>query len=97
MKNTIEEKIENILRVHPKSKDSDNELFLAWAYYEGQMTEEEKIAFAVFKEVMRRLPPLESLSRARRRLQQDNPYLRGTTYVHRQLKEKKVRKYYREN
>ena len=92
---TMEQKVEEILRKHLKARDSDNELYLAWAYYEGNMTEGEKQAFGVFKEVMRRLPSLESLSRARRRLQEDNVYLRGESYVARQQKEKKFRNYYK--
>ena len=92
---TIEEKVEVILGKHIKSRDDDRELFLAWMFYEENMTEEEKIAFEKFKEIIRRMPSLESLTRARRILQHDNPYLRGSNYNTRQSREKQLRYFYR--
>lgn len=91
----IEERVEEILRKHLKSRDSDNELFLAWMFYEEGMTEGEKEAFGTLKEVIRRMPALETLTRSRRRLQEENPYLRGSTYRQRQNREKQVRSFYR--
>lgn len=92
---TIQEQVENLLRKHPKSMDDDRELFLAWIFYYENITEEEKIAFGKFKDIIRRMPALESLTRARRDLQLQNPYLRGPKYKARQTREKQVRSFYR--
>jgi ferritin len=92
---TVENKVEELLRKNLSSRDSDHELFLAWAYYLEDMTEEEKQAFDVFKKVIRRMPALETITRARRDLQKENPYLRGQKYNDRQTREKQVRSFYR--
>lgn len=92
---TIEQKVEAILEKHLKSRDDDRELFLAWMFYEENMTDEEKIAFEKFKNIIRRMPSLETLTRARRSLQEVNVYLRGTTYNARNTREKQLRKFYR--
>ena len=92
---TTEEKVEIILRKHLKSRDDDRELFLAWMFYEENMTEEEKIAFEKLKDILRRMPALETLTRARRDLQANNAYLRGENYNARMTREKQLRKYYR--
>lgn len=91
------QKVDNLLRKHPKSKDDDRELFLAWIFYEENLTEEEKQAFGVLKEVLRRMPSLESLTRARRKLQEENPYLRGENYKQRKTREVQIRDFYRNN
>lgn len=91
---TIEQKVEEILRRHLKSRDSDSELFLAYIFYECNMTEKEKKAFEILKEVIRKMPALESLTRARRLLQKENLYLRGENYQKRQTREKQLRKFY---
>ena len=88
------EKVELILRKHLPSRDSDNELFIAWMFYESNLTEEQKQAFGILKEVIRSMPALESLTRARRSLQADNAYLRGENYNKRQTREKQIRKFY---
>jgi len=90
-----EEKVREILSKHLKSRDDDRELFLAWMFYEENMTDEEKIAFEKFKNIIRRMPSLETLTRARRSLQEVNPYLRGENYRARQTREKELRKFYR--
>lgn len=92
----IESKVEAILRKNLPSRDDDRELQLAWIFYEESMIEEEKKAFDVFKVVVRRMPSLETLTRARRLLQANNPYLRGENYQKRQSREKQLRQFYKQ-
>lgn len=92
---TIENKVEEILRKNYPSRDDDHELLLAWAFYEENMSDEEKKAFDIFKQVIRRMPALETITRARRELQKVNPYLRGENYQKRQTREKQLREFYR--
>lgn len=90
----IADKVHQLLIKHGKSKDDDRELLLAWIYYQEGLSLEEKDAFNVLKDVLRRMPSLETLSRCRRKLQEENPDLRGNNYYKRQDREAKIRKIY---
>ena len=93
---TIDESVEYLLNKHSKSRDDDRELFLAWLFYKSNLTEEERKAFEVLKEVLRKMPSLETLTRSRRKLQESNPLLRGEKYNARMTREKQLRKFFRQ-
>lgn len=80
---TLEQQVEAILKTYPKARDNDNELFLCYLYCTGKIKDK-----LIATDSIREMPPLESLSRARRKLQETYPYLRGVNYKQRQAKQK---------
>lgn len=87
--------VENILTKHANARDDD------WLLYGFYMNAYGWSAHTSFKKVHklisnRELPSLETVGRIRRRLQEENPELRGSEYIARARKkeEKAYREYY---
>lgn len=91
----IEKQVDHILREYEKARDDDRLLLMAYMHYFGDLTEEEQEAFKILSPALKRMPSIESLTRLRRKLQEENPYLRGIHYKQRKTREKQIREYYR--
>lgn len=92
MTKNIKQTVEKLLREYVSTRDSDKELLLGWLHIHGMIREDGMI----HKNAIREMPILESLTRARRELQQENPFLRGQNYQKRQTREQQVREFYRQ-
>jgi len=85
--------VENLLREEPKYRDSDT---LLWArivqdYLGGFDILRAMSAYELLRKFTKgELPSYESVSRARRMVQQDNEELRGTAYAERQKKVEQI-------
>jgi len=91
---TIKEEVQRMLEVSKKSRDSDDKLVCnIWYNRMGK----ERIDVMSAMELMQiisdgKLPSYDNISRARRKLQEDNVHLRGESYKERHNQELSVRK-----
>lgn len=87
----MKEKVEVLLKKYPHLRDNDNAL-VANIWWTGvdlkNKTATELLRMLSNKE----LPNIEAITRARRKLQEENPELRGNTYKGRKEEEQDVRK-----
>ena len=84
MKQTIYDKVKEILEDYPDARENYTHLY--WIFYN------ERDFFHILAEIRsKRLPSFEAVSRARRKVQEDHPHLRGKTYGKRLEKEHEVR------
>lgn len=84
MKSDIMAQVERIMRNHPETRDDDFKLY-GWACKES----DERVMHLSFSQVMwnsakLNIPSYESITRARRKLQELKPELRGKKYQARQ-------------
>lgn len=88
----IQEQVKILLTNHPSCRDNDNRLFMTLLH--NIDPELMKGSFEDFakKFVQGKYMAMESVTRARRKVQEENPSLRGKTYVDRQFAESDVRK-----
>ena len=92
---SIREKIEFILKTYPKTRDSDKLLWLKFMHiYRSIFVDVELGDYGMFqKTIMHKdTPTFETVSRARRKIQEMNEDLRGELYHHRQYKQEDVKK-----
>lgn len=87
MKNDIMAQVEKIMREHPEARDDDFKLY-GWACKES----DERVMQLTFTQVLwnaskLNIPSYESVTRARRKLQELHPELRGKKYQARQSKQ----------
>lgn len=79
---TVSDKVEKILRDHPDTRDSDKLLWLAYSCKHTNLKTlfaSKNFDYLTFKKWLMHedTPMFESLSRARRKIQEDNPELQG--------------------
>lgn len=83
----VAQKVEDLLLGYPDTRDNDWMLILAYMNINhGLISHIGAEAYAKLRALIlasNNMPPAESITRARRRLQQENPMLRGKNYVKR--------------
>ena len=90
-------RVKAILELSPAARDDDKLLWLAYVnQYFGLKRKLGDTAYNSFKEFLLNndLPSFESISRARRKNQEEHPSLRGFSYEERQTEEKKIKDYF---
>jgi len=90
----VKSKVEELLKNNPNTRDSDNLLVATYYFYEegGKEALQNKTAYEFLKNMSSgKLTSFESISRARRKIQEQNPYLRGKNYKERQEMSEEVR------
>ena len=85
--NLIKEQTEQILNIRPKTRDCDRKLCYAYWFYHGDKTKYHNFNDWFLSDECN----YETTSRYRRKLQQENPELRGEKYVERQKRESEIR------
>lgn len=86
--------VEELLIKNPKTRDSDNLLVATYYFYEtgGKDVLQNQSAYDFLKNMSNgSLTSFESISRARRRIQEQNPLLRGNNYKERKESSKEIR------
>ncbi len=93
----VEKTVKAILTERPQTRDDDHFLYYQYAWYNGRTDVRSFAAIFVFYKLYG-LPSFESVSRARRRVQQKCPELRGDkgTQTARETLEKEYHDYYSE-
>ena len=94
MKNDIMAQVEKIMREHPEAKDDDFKLY-GWACKESDA----RVMQLTFTQVLwnaskLNIPSYESVTRARRKLQELHPELRGVAYNKRMKKQSEYKNNY---
>jgi len=86
------DRIEYILKKRPTSRDQDSDLIAAYWYYETGKGINDMTALQFLEFISKGLlTPPATIIRARRKVQEQNPALRGERYAERQSQEKIVR------
>jgi hypothetical protein len=86
--------VEELLTKNPNTRDSDNLLVATYYFYEegGKEALQSKTAYDFLKKMSSgNLTSFESISRARRKIQEHNPSLRGKNYKERQEMSEDIR------
>ena len=93
IKNALET-VETLLAVKPELRDNDSRLISNFWALEIGLNEVANMKAAEFLHYFSKgnLTPAESITRARRKVQEENPSLRGATYRKRQQNAKDVQK-----
>ena len=75
-------KVEDLLRKHKELRDDDNRLYICICMLSDKVLSTSGATFLHFgtQLVKGAYPPLESITRARRKVQELNPELRGVNY-----------------
>jgi altronate dehydratase len=92
--NAIHDLVKHYLTINPKHRDNDNSLIATiWAKECGGMSTVTNISAYEFLKLFadRKLTNPETIRRARQRIQQEYPELRGETYLERQQESKYVK------
>ena len=95
---TLEEHVENILFAYPETRDSDELLYAKFLSVDNSFDFSNISAIEFFKtRKYTGVPPFSSVGRARRKIQEQHPELRGSKQVQKARKdlEEKYREYYR--
>lgn len=87
----VQEQVQILLETYPKLRDND--VRLVASYYYNNISNINQISAIDFLQIMvnGNLPSPDTITRARRKLQEKHPELRGVNYVERQKLEKQVR------
>lgn len=87
----VQEQVQILLETYPKLRDND--VRLVASYYYNNISNINQISAIDFLQIMvnGNLPSPDTITRARRKLQEKYPELRGVNYVDRQKLEKQVR------
>lgn len=96
MKNYYDE-VKQILTKWPQTRDNDMLLWGQFLFIKGFVTTQEKFFDVLSRIKSDRLPSFESVSRARRKVQELEPDLRGKRYSQRKHEEKTYHDFYRDN
>lgn len=86
--------VEGLLIKNPNTRDSDNLLVATYYFYEvgGKDVLQNQSAYDFLKKMSAgSLTSFESISRARRKIQEQNPLLRGKNYKQRKESSEKIR------
>ena len=96
MKNDMYELIKKIMTEHASTRDDDFKLY-AWAcYLKAPDSMKYSFAHALWHSKELKLPSYESVTRARRKVQELEPELRGKMYAKRHEKQEDYREMYGE-
>ena len=87
----VQEQVQILLETYPKLRDND--VRLVASYYYNNISNINQISAIDFLQIMvnGNLPSPDTITRARRKIQEKYPELRGVNYVERQKLEKQVR------
>ena len=96
MKNHYD-KVKAILTKYPKTRDDDMLMYSVYLFQYGGVGADEKFFDVMPKARERGLPSYESVTRSRRKVQEQEPELRGKRYKERQKEEEAYHEYYRDN
>lgn len=96
MKNYYDE-VKDILTKYPLARDDDMLLYGFFLYLNQLVGKEERFYSVIAESKKRGLPSYEGITRARRKVQEKEPSLRGERYKQRKKAEEDYHDYYREN
>ncbi len=96
MKNYLDE-IREIMEKWPQTRDDDMLLWGQFLFIKGLVRTDENFYQVLSKARERNLPSYESVTRLRRKVQENEPALRGTKYKQRKKEEKTYHDFYRDN
>ena len=87
----VQEQVQILLETYPKLRDND--VRLVASYYYNNISNINQMSAIDFLQIMvnGNLPSPDTITRARRKIQEKHPELRGVNYVERQKLEKQVR------
>ena len=87
----VQEQVQILLETYPKLRDND--VRLVASYYYNNISNINQISAIDLLQIMvnGNLPSPDTITRARRKIQEKHPELRGVNYVERQKLEKQVR------
>ena len=87
----VQEQVQILLETYPKLRDND--VRLVASYYYNNVSNINQMSAIDFLQIMvnGNLPSPDTITRARRKIQEKHPELRGVNYVERQKLEKQVR------
>lgn len=87
----VQEQVQILLETYPKLRDNDTRLVAS--YYYNNISNINQMSAINLLEVMvnGNLPSPDTITRARRKIQEKHPELRGVKYAERQKLEKQVR------
>lgn len=85
--------VKSLLEKYPDTRDDDMKLY-ARACWKLRIPSDAGFYSAVYHHDEYKLPNYESLTRARRKVQQNEDHLRGSRYKNRQNEERKYRDHY---
>lgn len=91
--NKTQDKVIQLLTLYPTLRDSDPLLVATFQKYEIGVNKFESLSAREFLTLMieGKITTYDTISRARRKVQEEYPQLRGQTYLDRKNMEKKVR------
>lgn len=96
MKNYYDQ-VKEIMTQHPVTQDDDMKLYAQFLFQNKYVARDENFYDVLISSKKRNLPSYESITRARRKVQEQEPTLRGKRYVERQKKEEEYHDYYSKN
>lgn len=91
------DKVKEILTKYEKARDDDMLLYAIFLHMNGLVKSDEKFYDVFPKAKERGLPSYEGITRARRKVQEKEPLLRGKRYNQRMQAEREYHDYYIEN
>lgn len=91
--------VKNILERYPETRDDDMKLYIRACWLDHKCIAQPSDGFykVMYDHDKYNLPNYESITRARRKVQQNEEYLRGSRYQKRQNEERKYRDHYGSN
>lgn len=90
-------KVKQILEAYPATRDDDMLLYGVFLANHSSVSPTETFYYVCQTAQARGLPSYESISRARRKIQEQEPSLRGTRRDVRMAEEEEYHEYYRNN
>ena len=81
----IQDQVQMLLEKYPKCRDNDNRLFMVLILIIDKDLKNESVEVFTKKFINGVYPAMESVTRVRRKVQNQFPHLRGESYVERQL------------
>lgn len=91
------ERVKQILIAKPDTRDDDMKLYAYMVYSTVGLKPSVGFYEAVFHHSKYNLPSYESVTRARRKVQENEPTLRGEKYLKRLERQEEYRQYYSDN
>ena len=88
--------VKSILEKYPDTRDDDMKLYARACWFDDNCKAQPSDGFykVIYGHDKYKLPNYESITRARRKVQQNEEHLRGNRYKNRQNEERKYRDYY---
>lgn len=88
------DKVKEIMELRPETRDDDFKLYAIFVYKTVGLAAKERFYDVMYKHNEYNLPSYESVTRARRKVQENEPRLRGTKRAARLEMEEEYREYY---